>query len=671
MTKRQDIQGLRALAVTLVIVFHLWPTALPGGFVGVDVFFVISGYLISRHLLRELNDTGAISVSSFWARRIQRLLPAAFVTLFACLLVLFVVLPAPYWRDNLAGIIASAFYVQNWQLVASATEYLSAERDPTIVQHFWSLAVEEQFYLLWPLFLVLLASFTPLSRRFRASVVLVAAVLVASFIYSIYESQHGKALAYFSTFTRAWELAAGAAILFLPPLRTESAQLRIALAWGGLAAILISAVITSSADPFPGYIALIPILGTMSVIYAATDDGRSALARAFALRPVQWLGDVSYSAYLWHWPLLLAAPFLVADSLTASASVLILTLLLAGLSKRYVEDPFLRGGQWTARPPRFWFGLSAAGMVAILAITISLWQPSATAARPVELAQYFEAPQTAIEHTLALDRWSSANEPAGDSAQAPEWKRDHCIDVPDDQTAKRCTYGPENAERTMALIGDSFATHFLPALRSGFPDWRIEVMTLGQCPIARVDVHKFDRLDTFEQCTTQRGFVMERLAADPPDLVVAADSNYSTLARLMSRRTGWEALDELESGYRRAYSELAALPSPVTILESPPLANCASTTHRSPRTCTSSDLTRFERALTRMKLGLADEMGLESVDTVGFFCDSDLICPDQIGNTLVKADGAHIAGQFSKAWGPVLAQEILRASLDERQNRSR
>jgi peptidoglycan/LPS O-acetylase OafA/YrhL len=669
MTKRQDIQALRALAVTLVIAFHVWPAALPGGFVGVDVFFVISGYLISRQLLRELNDTGGISVSRFWARRIRRLLPAAFVTLLACLVVLLVVMPKPYWRDNLAGIVASAFYVQNWQLVASATEYLSAERDATIVQHFWSLAVEEQFYLFWPLLLVLLAALTPLSRRFRASTAPVAAILVASLAYSIYESQHGKALAYFSTFTRAWELAAGALILCLPTLGAESTQLRTAVAWIGFAAILIGAVTISSADPFPGYIAIIPVLGALLVIYAATDDSHSALARGFALRPVQWLGDVSYSAYLWHWPVVLAAPFLVADSLTTRASVLGMTLLLAGLSKRYVEDPFLHRDQWAARPPRFWYGFAATGMVVIVAITIPGWQRSVSQAKPVELAEYLEDPRAAIDHMLALDRWPIANEQPGDSAQAPEWKEDGCIDILDDLTANRCRYGPEDAEQTMTLIGDSWATHFLPALRSGFPAWRIQVLTLGQCPIAQVDVHKFGRLDVFEQCATHRQLVMERLAADPPDLIVAADSNYSTLARLMSGHVGEAAYYELESGYRRAYSELAVLPSSTMILESPPLANCRPDTHRSPRACTPHGLTWFERELTRMKLNLADEMGLAAVDTVEFFCNRDLVCPDQIGNTLMKADGAHIAGRFSKAWGPVLAQRILRSAQHERKSR--
>ncbi|HEX7236188.1 MAG TPA: acyltransferase family protein, partial [Gammaproteobacteria bacterium] len=582
MTTRRDIQGLRALAVTLVIVFHLWPAVLPGGFVGVDVFFVISGYLISRHLLRELHDTGTVSVSRFWARRVRRLLPAASVTLLACVLVLLVVLPHAYWRENLAGIVASAFYVQNWQLVASATDYMGGGGRVTVVQHFWSLAVEEQFYVLWPLFLVLLAAITPLATRWRASAVLVAAILVASFAYSVYESQHGKALAYFSTFTRAWELAAGALIVFLPPLQAERTRLRLLLAWAGLGAILVGAVVISAEHPFPGYIAVIPILGTMYVIYAATDDSRSTLARGFALRPVQWLGDASYSAYLWHWPLVVAAPYLVADSLTAGASVLALTLLLAGSSKRFVEDPFLQGDRWASRQPRFWYGFAAAGMAIVVAITLPLWQRSALDARPVELAQYFADPSAAIASALALDQWPTANEQRGDSAQAPEWKQDGCIDIVDDDRVKRCTYGPTDAEKRMAVIGDSFATHFLPALRSGFPGWRVQVLTLGQCPLARVDVHQLGRLDTFEGCSAHRDLVLERLAADPPDLIVAADSTLNALVRLMSGHTGEAAYAELEYGYRRAYAELARLPSPVLILESPPRANCTAEADLSP-----------------------------------------------------------------------------------------
>lgn len=659
-SKRQDIQALRALAVSLVIVFHLWPAVLPGGFVGVDVFFVISGYLISQTLLRELEETGTVSIQHFWARRIRRLLPAAFLTLGACLLVLFTVLPVPYWRENLSGIIASALYVQNWQLIAGATDYLGAEQKATLVQHFWSLSVEEQFYVFWPLLLVL-ATLVPSARRARRGAALVIAVLAFSLAYSIYESQHTRALAYFSTFTRAWEFAAGALVLFLPSVGAKHAVFRVALAWIGLASILISGVIISSDSRFPGYMAIVPVGGTMAVIYAAIGERRSLLAGGFALRPIQWLGDVSYSAYLWHWPLLLAAAHLVADSSAVKASVVALTLLLAGSSKRYVEDFFLYRSQWSFRPAGFWYRSAAAGTLAIGLATIPVWRSSISEPKPVDLAAFLQHPGEAIEHTLALDRWASANERPGDAAQAPEWKEDSCLDIVDDSAADRCVYGAADADETMALIGDSWAVHFLPALRSGFPHWRIQVLTLGQCPIAALDVHKHDRVDVFELCRAHREFVLKRLAASMPDLIIAADSNYSTLSRLISGSTGAAAYDELEAGYRHAYSRLATLSSPVIVLESPPMANCLTDIHQSPRTCAPHDPTKFEHSLTRMKIAVAKELGLDAVDTTAFFCSSDLVCPEQIGDTLVKADGAHIAGRFAKAWGPALAQAIRSA----------
>lgn len=664
MVKRKDIQGLRALAVSLVVVFHVWPAALPGGFVGVDVFFVISGYLICGILLRELRETGSISLSAFWVRRIRRLLPAAFVTLLVSLLLVLAVFPPYVWRDHLAGIVASAFYVQNWQLVAAATDYAAAGGDVTIAQHFWSLAVEEQFYVFWPLLLIAMAAVVRVGRD-RAVLALTLGIFATSLAYSIYESHQGKALAYFSTFTRAWEFAAGALILHLPALRAEHEQRRTALAWIGVAAILAGAIITSTRDPFPGYIALLPVLGTVCLIWAATDNTRSGLARVLSLRPVQWLGDASYSIYLWHWPLVIVIPMFVVGPVAYGTTTIALTLLLAGLSKRFVEDPPLRRDREKPVAPRTWYGFATLGMTMFVAIAVPIWQRPATEIRPVELGQYFENPRAAIEQTLLLEAWPEANEPPGRSALPPEWIEDRCLDVRDEATAARCTYGPQDASRTMIVIGDSWANHFLPALRSGFPDWRIRVLTLGQCPIARVDVRRFDRADVFDACTKHRESVLERLASEaPPDLIVAADSNSSTLVRLMSGRTGQAAYEELESGYRAVFSELARVQAPVVILESPPQANCVAHPRSSPRDCTPNHLTEFQRVLSQMKLELAAEAGLAPVDTVGFFCSKELVCPDVIGKTLVKADGAHISGQFSKAWGPVLAKVILRSAED-------
>ena len=665
MRKRNDIQALRALAVSLVLVFHVWPAALPGGFVGVDVFFVISGYLITRLLLRELDSTGSVSLLGFWARRIRRLLPAGFVTLIACVLLALAFLPSHSWRQHFLGIAASAFYVQNWHLVATATDYAMADGEATIAQHFWSLAVEEQFYLLWPLLLTCVTLLFKTRRR-RAYFALSIGICVVSLGYSIYESNHGKALAYFSTFTRAWEFVAGALIVFLPALRSEYVALRTALAWTGLSAIFVSAVITSVSDPFPGYIALVPVVGTMFVIYSASDDIQIGLLRLLSWRPVTWLGDASYSVYLWHWPLVIVAPKLISDPLASGASVLLLTLMLAGLSKNYVEDPFLRSDRWTQLPTRAWYGFAATGMLSFVAITVPFLQRADAEADPIELEQYLENPLAAIEYTLSLDEWPLSNEPPGRTALPVEWTEHGCLGIVDEATADRCTYGPQEAAKTMILIGDSWAFHFLPALRSGFPEWRIRVLTLGQCPIANVDVHEFDRLDSFEACITHRSSVLDSLSTSQADLIIAEDSDLSTLQRLMSGNRGKAAYDELKAGYQATFSKLAQLPVPVVVLTSPLQVNCSSQVHESPVACQPNEVSDFQRMLTMMKLSVASENGLGAVDTVGYFCSTDLVCPNLIGNILVKADASHISGRFSRALGPVLAKEILRSAREVR-----
>ena len=303
---RPEIQALRALAVGLVVVYHLWPDAVPGGFIGVDVFFVISGFLITALLLREIERTGAVSLSAFWARRARRILPAALVTVFACGLVMAAVVPMSLWPQWLDEMRASTLYVQNWQLASDAVDYFAiAEHTPSPVQHFWSLSVEEQFYLLWPV--VLLAT----ARNRRALVGGMAVLTVLSLAYSLFATATNPAAAYFVTPARAWEFGAGG---LLAAAGAASRPSRL-LCFAGLTAIVAGAFAFSVATPFPGWAALVPVLGAMAVIRAG------AASRALAVRPLQFLGDISYSLYLWHWPLIVLAPFALAGGLTSESRI--------------------------------------------------------------------------------------------------------------------------------------------------------------------------------------------------------------------------------------------------------------------------------------------------------------------------------------------------------------
>ncbi|MFM1785347.1 MAG: hypothetical protein RLZZ108_371, partial [Actinomycetota bacterium] len=290
---RTDIQALRAVAVGLVVLFHLDERILPGGFIGVDVFFVISGFLITQSLLTEHSSTKSIGFLGFWARRARRLLPAALTVIVFSVVALYALYP-PFARSAFIwDAIAATFYFENWRLAATATDYFAAT-SPSVFQHYWSLAVEEQFYLVWPLFLYVVLSVS----RVRAAVFAIGAVAFLSFGYSLILSFTGDPSSYFSTFGRVWEFGLGALVAARHFTGGKVLPSRYSVLGFGL--IVGSGLFLSSEVTFPGFWALIPTLGAALV---TASRPRGFAAKVTQNRIFQWLGDQSYGIYLWHWPI--------------------------------------------------------------------------------------------------------------------------------------------------------------------------------------------------------------------------------------------------------------------------------------------------------------------------------------------------------------------------------
>ncbi|UOQ57720.1 acyltransferase [Leucobacter allii] len=377
---RTDIQGLRALAVGVVVVFHLSASLLPGGYIGVDVFFVISGFLITGHLLREVERTGRVRLSEFWARRVRRLLPAAFLVLLVSALAVHLLMPASLRLQNFAEIGFAAIYGLNWFLSANSVDYLGADSAPSIVQHYWSLSVEEQFYIVWPILIVLAVWAAGRSRRIdrrRAVAYALGAVLVLSLLFSVVETARSQPSAYFMTTTRAWEFALGGLVAMLPASRLRGA-VNGALSWLALLIIVVSAFALTGESPFPGWIALFPVGAAAALIWLG-DPGLSWTPQRLArFRPVQFVGDASYAIYLWHWPLIVVVTAKLgrAPGWYWAGAILAATLLLSVLTKHLVEDPVRRApGALARRAPTFAFMLVGMALVGALAIA-----PNAVAA---------------------------------------------------------------------------------------------------------------------------------------------------------------------------------------------------------------------------------------------------------------------------------------------------
>src|SRR6516164_2535845 len=350
---RADIQGLRAIAVAMVVIYHLYPSLLPGGFVGVDVFFVISGYLITRHLWRGYQRTGKIALLDFWGRRARRLVPAAALVLTVTWLASRLVLPATRLADTADEVRASALYFQNWLLAHNAVDYLKSNDAASPLQHFWSLSVEEQFYLLWPwLFLaavVLVRLRVRRAGRHRAPGVtagravvagLAVALVLGSLAYSVYDTRTDPAAAYFVTTTRIWELGLGGLLALLPERFGRPLGRQGWLGWAGLAAVAASPFLLHGTSAFPGAIALLPVVGTVALIAGGSAAARYGPARFTSVRPMVFLGGISYSLYLWHWPLIVLWSSYRGHKigLYAGPALAVAAVVLSWLTKVWVED---------------------------------------------------------------------------------------------------------------------------------------------------------------------------------------------------------------------------------------------------------------------------------------------------------------------------------------------
>src|SRR4051794_8568611 len=465
---RPEIQALRAIAVGIVVVYHFWPRLLPGGFVGVDVFFVISGFLITSQLLREVGRTGWISMSGFWARRARRILPPALFVLLFCAVATILFVPLNYWQQFFSELRASTTYGQNWHLASAAVNYFSADDPVSPVEHFWSLSAEEQFYVVWPLVILLVAAITRIGhvRAGRRSIGLVIASLtLVSLAYGIERTAADPAAAYFVTPTRAWEFGAGG-LLALFAAGPREGRRALVSAWAGVAAIGFAAVTFSDSTAFPGVAALLPVLGAVLVIHAG-----APILRA---RPVQFLGDISYSVYLWHLPFLVLAPFVIHANVNSEGRLVLvmLTVLAAWFTKLVIEDPVRRGPLLTTRRARWTFTAAACGTA--LTLAVSFWGTSYVQAQiraDNRATDQFVAGHHDCFGAASRDPEHPCSNPALKLRVVPKpASAQNRPNAPCTLTATKpmnvCDFGVprSKATDTIALVGDSHASHWRAAL---------------------------------------------------------------------------------------------------------------------------------------------------------------------------------------------------------------
>ena len=687
---RGDIEGLRGISIAGILLFHAGVPVLPGGFVGVDVFFVISGFLITGLIVREVRDSGTLHLGAFWARRARRLLPAAGLVLLATGLASILLLP-PVGSGTVAlDIVAAAAYSANLVFAHSSADYFTDSGYPSPVLHFWSLGVEEQFYIVWPVLLLACCALVGVRRSRHAAVTTVApvmhhpevppaarrvvpvtaaallGVLAASLWASLTLTQVNQPWAFFLMPTRAWEFAVGGlACLSLPLLRRMPMPLRALLGWLGIIAIIAAMVRLDEQTPYPGTAALIPVIGTLLVVAAGAGSVGWGPGWLLATRPMRATGRVSYSWYLWHWPvLILLSVGLGREGLAWSVLLVAASWIPAYLAYRLVEDP-LRRAPWAVGSVRrsLQLGLAAsligaAGGVALAIVPVSA-EVDARAVGTGELGSRL-VPRPGPTGTVT---------PALASAPTdlpPRYEQCHLRWL--DTVPRECVFGRPSGRPVIALWGDSHAGQWIPALARAARGrgWRLETYTKIGCPVPDVRdwIHAYSR--PYAECDAFRQAVLARLAAPGgPDAVIAISLKPESLVDSTGRLVDGPEVDDMwRSGWTSTARAVRGAGALMIVLRDTPAlpqnpVDCLGLHLESPDSCGAprSDVVPPSSQDIDIVSGMRGVVGVDLTDGI---CFVDR-CPAVRSNLIVFRDDDHLTATYAKALGPAVGRVVARA----------
>lgn len=655
---RSDIQGLRAVAVLLVVAYHAGVPQLSGGFIGVDVFFVISGFLITMHLVQGI-DAGTMRFGAFYARRIRRLMPASLAVLALSLTAGLLWAPPLDRSSLLLDAAATAAYVPNLLFAWQGTDYLAGSA-PSLFQHYWSLGVEEQFYLLWPVLIV--AAMWALKGSRRGLALLLIAFTLASFALGIWATDWRPSWAFFLLPARAWEFGLGGlvglGVMHLPRLSRPSASMT-GLAWVGVGGLVLAAFAFTSATPYPSWNAAVPAVATALVILGGTGAAKSGPGRLLSLAPMQFIGKISYSLYLVHWPLLVLPQAAVG---WGQPLPLWLTLLLglasiplAWLSWRYIEEPGRSRSAWWGVSSRRAVGAAAlaAALIVITAIPASLLvrQLPITSTRVAE-------PLAATSNPSGTNFVPSNLTPALQATHddfAEVYSNGCHLDVEATSPA-HCSVGENSEAPRVVLFGDSHAATWFPPLadlaESG--EITLEVHTKSSCPSAQV-VSRLPSGAPYGACDEWRANVLEELALRPPQVVVIA--NY--IGTHSPSTPSWDVglagtVDSLPTGTR------AIVVEDVPTHPADP-ATCLSQHTEDALACAPLASDAIDASANQLDRSGAAAAGAYYMPVNQFLCSER--CPPIIGSTMFYRDEHHLTETASQIFTSHFAATIT-AVLD-------
>lgn len=666
-TFRPEVQGLRALAVLMVVAYHVWLGRVSGG---VDIFLLISAFLLTLSFVRKVEAGTPLNLLRHWLHLFKRLLPAAVVVILGVLAGTWLIIPQSRWPQVLDQAWASLLYSQNWVLANTAVDYYAQDHaGASPLQHFWSLSIQGQVFILWPLVFAGAAVLLALLHRMPAFSVLTyrgllalafGAVFAVSLAYSVEQTATNQAYAYFDTRARLWEFALGSLLALALPYLKPGRALRVALGWAGLAAMVSCGLLLTVDRSFPGFVALWPTLAAAAIIVAGQTGSRFGVDRFLGSKPAVALGDNSYALYLWHWPVLvlaLAATGVEAPNLVQGLAIVGASIVLAVLTTRFVEKP-LRDWHWPKlRAWRTAVVIVACG--AVLAGPVAVWQTTltaeeaATAAQPRELTPGAAAlsPENAalpapdakiIPGPSALDNdWAGIHAPcAGANATADPILEGCRQAVPDEGATKR-----------IVVLGDSHSQQYLGALApiAEARGWELVTLLMPACRFGAESETRNAECNAYNRASA--AYVLEHR----PDAVFTVASLTHEEAPFETEVPGY--LDGVRPFTEAGIEVVGIRDNPRFTFNMP---ECVQRNGAEAPECNPAlSESLVEPSPLESYRGKLD--GLHLMDLSDFICARG-VCPAVVGNVYVYKDDNHLTRTYVESMIPMFEQRLLAAT---------
>ncbi|MDG5472325.1 acyltransferase family protein [Jeotgalibacillus sp. ET6] len=671
---RAELEGLRAIAAILVAIYHIWFNRVSGG---VDVFFVVSGFLITTSLLSMYKRNGKILYFSYVVKLLKRLIPTAWVIGIITFLASLVLLPLFTRYQVLSEFLASAFYFQNWRLAIDAVDYLAQNNDASPYQHFWALSIQFQFYLLWLILFFVAVSLRKLLKIDMKKILIatISIVIAASLTYSIYLTSVNQPVAYYHTFTRVWEFGIGGILSLVIHRITVKKPIAWVMGWAGLIGLLSGGILFQVSDVFPGYAALWPVLSAVFIIIAGNHAERFSAYKVLSWKPFVKFGGISYAFYLWHWPLLIFyyAYFDVENvSILNGLAIMVIAAILAYLTIALIEKPIR-----TAEIPVWKTAGAILAFSSILLISTQLYQNNVLEQKEAE--DVSGSIEIAAEDTDLVENEEPVVVPSNPGALIKAYSDDLQGDQPfdagflprlDNASQDRadiypdscilgnkatdprvCEYGDvENYTKTISLVGGSHAAHWHPMLMEAMKDENIRIKTYlkGNCRFTTKVESKYT------ECNDWFANVTQLLIEDKPDLIFSVGD----------AGKGDDHFDVVPEGFIDAWELFDSHDIPLFLVRDTPwysqsVLKCINDNVENPEEC-KEDRDEVIRDPSPMSLIETFPDNVTTMDLTDYFCDEEY-CYYVVGNVITHFDSNHLTATFSRTLAPIMKDKVMEA----------